>query len=128
MAHPPGVGHDGNLLDSEKRRFFGARVPRLRLLDGMADGDAHLSQVVTTPTPGSGPPSEAQTWARSHPIRRVITAVDGIEAKEWTPRELPHSFVSLLSDEEARSKGSRGSSGTLARRSGRRSTGSSSTR
>ncbi|NWJ69920.1 tyrosine-type recombinase/integrase [Pseudonocardia sp. ICBG1122] len=30
-------------------------------------------------------------------FRRVLTAA-GIDAAEWTPRELRHSFVSLLSD------------------------------
>ena len=28
----------------------------------------------------------------------MLAAVDGIEPAEWTPRELRHSFVSLLSD------------------------------
>ncbi|MGW8784387.1 site-specific integrase [Streptomyces sp. NPDC055796] len=32
-------------------------------------------------------------------FRQAITDADGIEAKEWTPRELRHSFVSLLSDQ-----------------------------
>jgi integrase len=31
-------------------------------------------------------------------FRRVITAA-GLVASEWTPRELRHSFVSLLSDD-----------------------------
>ena len=37
----------------------------------------------------------------SHNVRRAFRAVlraAGMEAKEWTPRELRHSFVSLLSD------------------------------
>ncbi|MFE2479814.1 tyrosine-type recombinase/integrase [Streptomyces sp. NPDC059389] len=33
-------------------------------------------------------------------FRQAITYAGGIEAKEWTPRELRHSFVSLLSDQE----------------------------
>ncbi|WP_405620050.1 tyrosine recombinase XerC [Streptomyces sp. NBC_01508] len=31
-------------------------------------------------------------------FRRVLADVDGIDAADWTPRELRHSFVSLLSD------------------------------
>ncbi|MER6313469.1 site-specific integrase [Streptomyces sp. NPDC001581] len=31
-------------------------------------------------------------------FRQAITGADGVDAKEWTPRELRHSFVSLLSD------------------------------
>ncbi|MFG2195679.1 tyrosine recombinase XerC [Streptomyces sp. NPDC048639] len=31
-------------------------------------------------------------------FRRVLATVDGINAGDWTPRELRHSFVSLLSD------------------------------
>jgi integrase len=31
-------------------------------------------------------------------FRRAIKDVDGLDAAEWTPRELRHSFVSLLSD------------------------------
>lgn len=31
-------------------------------------------------------------------FRQAISKADGVNAKEWTPRELRHSFVSLLSD------------------------------
>ncbi len=31
-------------------------------------------------------------------LRRALELVPGIEPKDWTPRELRHSFVSLLSD------------------------------
>lgn len=31
-------------------------------------------------------------------FRRALALVDGVEPAEWTPRELRHSFVSLLSD------------------------------
>jgi integrase len=31
-------------------------------------------------------------------FRQAITNAEGIDAKDWTPRELRHSFVSLLSD------------------------------
>lgn len=33
-----------------------------------------------------------------HDFRRAIRGAEGIEPAEWTPRELRHSFVSLLSD------------------------------
>jgi integrase len=33
-----------------------------------------------------------------HDFRAVLTKIDGLTAKDWTPRELRHSFVSLLSD------------------------------
>lgn len=33
-------------------------------------------------------------------FRRVLKEVDGLEATEWTPRELRHSFVSILSDND----------------------------
>ncbi|GAA2066947.1 hypothetical protein GCM10009801_13890 [Streptomyces albiaxialis] len=31
-------------------------------------------------------------------LRQALARVDGITPAEWTPRELRHSFVSLLSD------------------------------
>lgn len=31
-------------------------------------------------------------------FRQAITGAEGVDAKDWTPRELRHSFVSLLSD------------------------------
>jgi integrase len=31
-------------------------------------------------------------------FRQALKGIDGINADEWTPRELRHSFVSLLSD------------------------------
>ncbi len=31
-------------------------------------------------------------------FRQALKDVDGIDADEWTPRELRHSFVSVLSD------------------------------
>jgi len=31
-------------------------------------------------------------------LRRALRLVPGLEPKDWTPRELRHSFVSLLSD------------------------------
>jgi integrase len=31
-------------------------------------------------------------------FRRALTLVPGLDPSEWTPRELRHSFVSVLSD------------------------------
>ena len=31
-------------------------------------------------------------------FRRALASVPGLKPEEWTPRELRHSFVSLLSD------------------------------
>jgi integrase len=31
-------------------------------------------------------------------LRRALKLVPGLEPEDWTPRELRHSFVSLLSD------------------------------
>ena len=33
-------------------------------------------------------------------LRRAIQNAIGVDAREWTPRELRHSFVSLLSDND----------------------------
>jgi integrase len=44
-------------------------------------------------------------------VRRILRAA-GLKAEEWTPRELRHSFVSLLSDGACRSSGSPGWSAT----------------
>lgn len=44
----------------------------------------------------SGLPLDASHVRRS--FRSVLRRVDGINPDEWTPRELRHSFVSLLSD------------------------------
>lgn len=35
-------------------------------------------------------------------FRQALKGVDGIDADEWTLRELRHSFVSLLSDRASR--------------------------
>ena len=43
----------------------------------------------------------ARRWMRPNVrryFRRALAGVDGVEPGEWTPRELRHSFVSLLSD------------------------------
>lgn len=46
-------------------------------------------------------PSAAGTPLDSHNVRRGFKAVlhaAGLPAEQWTPREMRHSFVSLLSD------------------------------
>jgi integrase len=43
-----------------------------------------------------GKPLDATNVRRA--FRQALKDVDGISADEWTPRELRHSFVSLLSD------------------------------
>lgn len=47
---------------------------------------------------GPGPRSDALTADVRRAFRRALRGIDGIKADEWTPRELRHSFVSLLSD------------------------------
>jgi integrase len=46
--------------------------------------------------------SRVGTQLDSHNVRRefraIVSKIDGMEPAEWTPRELRHSFVSLLSD------------------------------
>ena len=68
----------------------------------------------------TGTPLDAANVRRG--FRRVAAAA-GLDAADWTPRELRHSFVSLLSDQVCRSSRSPASSVTLAaRRSPRPST------
>jgi len=43
-----------------------------------------------------GTPLDASDVRRE--LRRAIQHAAGLDAAEWTPRELRHSFVSLLSD------------------------------
>jgi integrase len=43
-----------------------------------------------------GKPLDAANVRRA--FRQALRGIDGINADEWTPRELRHSFVSLLSD------------------------------
>ena len=43
-----------------------------------------------------GTPADASHVRRS--FRKVVAAA-GLDPREWTPRELRHSFVSLLSDD-----------------------------
>ncbi|MEO3754878.1 site-specific integrase [Streptomyces sp. B6B3] len=49
-------------------------------------------------TTAVGTPLDAANVRRA--FRRALGRVDGIDPAEWTPRELRHSFVSLLSDRE----------------------------
>jgi site-specific recombinase XerD len=67
----------------------------------------------------------------AHNVRRMFQKVvkaAGLEPEEWTPREMRHSFVSLLSDAKCPSRTSRGSADTAAPRSPNGSTGTRSSR
>ncbi|MFF7095308.1 tyrosine-type recombinase/integrase [Streptomyces rubradiris] len=46
---------------------------------------------------GRGQPLDAANVRRA--FRQALKGIDGIDPDEWTPRELRHSFVSLLSDQ-----------------------------
>ena len=59
-------------------------------------------------------------------LRRAPALVPGIDLGEWTPRELRHSFVSVLSDAASRSNRLRSSSATAEQPSLNLSTGTSS--
>ena len=61
-------------------------------------------------------------------FRAAIGRAAGVDARQWTPRELRHSFVSLLSDSGVPIEEISVSSGTAARWSRRSCTGSSSAR
>ena len=50
-------------------------------------------------------------------FRRALKLVPGLDPEEWTPRELRHSFVSVLSDAGVPLGRSRAWSGTAERRS-----------
>ncbi len=73
-------------------------------------------------TTRSGEPLDAANVRRDF---KAIAKKAGLKP-EWTPRELRHSFVSLLSDHGIPWSGSRSWSATAARRPQRRSTASSS--
>ena len=49
-------------------------------------------------------------------FRRALKLVSGLDPEEWTPRELRHSFVSVLSDAGVPLEESRGWSGTATQR------------
>jgi integrase len=50
--------------------------------------------------PGIHEPGGTELYASNgrRYFRRALAAVPGVEPSEWTPRELRHSFLSLLSD------------------------------
>jgi hypothetical protein len=73
----------------------------------------------------AGTPADASHVRRS--FRKVVAAA-GLDPHEWTPRELRHSFVSLLSDARFRSSRSPAWSATAAQPRQRRCTGSKSAR
>jgi hypothetical protein len=56
----------------------------------------------------------------------IVVSLPGIDPSMWTPRELRHSFVSVLSDGGCRWRRSRSWSATVERRSRNWSTGTSS--
>jgi integrase len=64
------------------------------------DGEARValpaSRIVVRRAPRVKPPLDRHTALRA--FRRVIAAA-GLPPGEWVPRELRHSFVSLLSDD-----------------------------
>jgi len=60
----------------------------------MAGAQWHESGFVFTTRVGT--PLDAANVRRE--LRRALHLVPGIDASDWTPRELRHSFVSLLSD------------------------------
>ncbi|SDK89944.1 tyrosine-type recombinase/integrase [Nonomuraea jiangxiensis] len=47
-------------------------------------------------SPAAGTELDAANVRRA--FRNIIKDADGVNSNEWTPRELRHSFVSLLSD------------------------------
>jgi integrase len=89
--------------DSEVRRTL--KLPQ-RCVDVLRDHQAR--QQVIRHAAGSASrdndlvfPSRAGTPADASHVRRsfrTVVAAAGLDPHEWTPRELRHSFVSLLSD------------------------------
>jgi integrase len=63
--------------------------------DRLAAGDAWEENGLVFPS-AVGKELDAMNVRRA--FRRAISTAEGVNAKEWTPRELRHSFVSLLSD------------------------------
>ena len=64
------------------------------MADRLAASDWQDSGLVFTTAVGT--PMDAANVRRD--LRRALGLVPGIEPAEWTPRELRHSFVSVLSD------------------------------
>lgn len=60
------------------------------------DAGAHWTETGLVFTTSVGTAMDAANIRRS--FRRALALVDGINPEDWTPRELRHSFVSLLSD------------------------------
>lgn len=63
--------------------------------DRLAAGDEWEEQALVCSL-AVGKPLAAANVRRA--FRQALKDVDGVDAAEWTPRELRHSFVSLLSD------------------------------
>jgi integrase len=62
--------------------------------DRLAAGDWQDSGLVFTTAAGTAMDAANARWD----LRRALALVPGIDPGEWTPRELRHSFVSVLSD------------------------------
>lgn len=60
------------------------------------DVSGGFARTATTLTTTLGGPLDVNNVRRD--FRNALGSVSGIEPTEWTPRELRHSFVSLLSD------------------------------
>jgi integrase len=86
----------GDTKTKKSRRRFAMPV---RCVDALTVHRARLGRV---PDPEELVfPTGAGTEMDAHNVRRAFRAVArkaGLDAKTWTPRELRHSFVSLLSD------------------------------
>ena len=75
------------------------QIPILWLATPGPDADVVHQTLETQASNGPHPTVQRAMPLRPHPLhrhRRVITRA-GLEAKDWTPREMRHSFVSLLS-------------------------------
>ncbi len=88
------IGSDTKTRTS-RRRFA---LPR-RCIDALT---AHQARLSRTPDPNSLVfATSAGTEMDAHNVRRafrVVLRTAGLEPEAWTPRELRHSFVSILSD------------------------------
>jgi integrase len=86
----------GDTKTSKSRRRFA--MPR-RCVDALT---AHLTRLGRTPDPAALVfPTATGREMDAHNVRRAFRSVAraaGLDAGSWTPREMRHSFVSLLSD------------------------------
>ena len=104
MAVWRSVRRDGDTKTRKSRRTFALPVrcvealkrqrrqqaeERLRAGEAWQENDLVFASKVGTPL-------DASHVRRD--LRRAIKGAEGVNAEEWTPRELRHSFVSLLSD------------------------------